>query len=134
MMRAMMRGSDTDDSLLEFMRLAESAPAMCAQPPNAEVRNVGREGKALSWKGAAVQATPAKPAQPDVRNLGKSKLEQAAWEYVHQHQLRSQVRSCRRALEGLRVWISFPCPLIERTHRSRITEALVLYSHGLSFW
>ena len=129
-MRAMMRGSDTDDSLLDFMRQAESAPAPCTQKPNAKVRTIGREGKASSWTGAAVQATPAKPAQPDVQNLGNSKLEQAAWEYVHQHQLRSQV--CSFVVGPSKGYLpGSPPPLTKRSQRSRITDVLVLHSRRL---
>lgn len=104
-----MHASDDDDSLLDFLRQAERAPFQRSSDTMNEPRRtrstparnsddpdgilVGDEEISLTRerKTSAMRCTPAKPSRPDVRELGKSELEQAAWQYVHQHQLRDQV-------------------------------------------
>ena len=128
MMRALMHASDDDDSLLDFLRQAERAPFKGSSDTTNEprrtrstpARNSGdaaagslvedeeasltRERKEL-----AMHCTPAKPARPDVRELGKSELEQAAWQYVHQHQLRDQVSFLYVSLRDLKAYKACVC-------------------------
>jgi hypothetical protein len=81
-------------------------PHACAGPARGGGGKRGAEGDTVSYEpraeaalkreragrgGAYRRGTPPKPVTPNVKVLGGVELERAAWKYVHQHEIRSQV-------------------------------------------
>ena len=87
------------------LRRTRSIPDKVSGPLGDQQNHNRHEGKdkAVAWDGDtmgrrkhqelafAMLKTPPKPVTPNVKTMSKYDLEQAAWQYVNQHQQRSEV-------------------------------------------